>query len=179
MSNPEEYDAVILAQAFRRLGSRVTIVERNATLIHREDLDVTPSVGELFRDEGIEVSTRTTLTRVEGVSGESVRLHGTRGGAKVVIEGTHLLAAGGRTPNTDGIGLERAGIEIDPRAMLGSMSGSRQRRQACGRSEIARAARTSRTSPTTTSESYTTTSPAGAASQPGGRCRSVCSPTPN
>jgi pyruvate/2-oxoglutarate dehydrogenase complex dihydrolipoamide dehydrogenase (E3) component len=124
MADPEEYDLVVLgggyvglelAQAFRRLGSRVTVVERNAALIHREDPDVTAGVGELFRDEGIEVSTGTTLARVEGVSGEAVRLYGTHNGAEVVIEGTHLLAAGGRTPNTDGIGLDRAGIETDPR----------------------------------------------------------------
>jgi pyruvate/2-oxoglutarate dehydrogenase complex dihydrolipoamide dehydrogenase (E3) component len=109
------YIGLELAQAFRRLGSHVTVVERNATLIHREDPDVTAAVGELFRDEGIEVSTGTKLVRIEGRSGEGVRLHGTRGGAEVVIEGTHLLAAGGRTPNTDGIGLEKAGIEIDSR----------------------------------------------------------------
>ena len=62
-----------MAQAFRRLGSRVTVVERNGALIHREDPDVTAALGDLFRDEGIEVSTGTTLTRVEGTSGETVR----------------------------------------------------------------------------------------------------------
>ena len=100
-----------LAQAFRRFGSRVTVVERNGSLIHREDEDVTEAVEQLFRDEGIEVWTGTTVHRVEGRSGESVRLH-RRGGA---IEGTHLLVAGGRTPNTDGIGLEKAGVETDER----------------------------------------------------------------
>lgn len=109
------YIGLELAQAFRRLGSRVTVVERNPSLIHREDPDVTAAVGELFRDEGIEVFNGTTLVHVEGRSGEVVRLHGTRGGAEVVIEGTHVLAAVGRAPNTDGIGLEKAGIEIDSR----------------------------------------------------------------
>lgn len=109
------YIGLELAQAFRRLGSRVTVVERNGTLIHREDPDVTAAVGDLFRDEGIEVCTGTTITRVEGKSSETVKLHGTVGEAVVVIEGTHLLVAGGRTPNTDGIGLERAGVEIDVR----------------------------------------------------------------
>ena len=74
------YVGLELAQAFRRLGSRVTVVERNGALIHREDPDVTAAVGDLFRDEGIEVLDGTTLTRVEGTSGETVRLHGTRGG---------------------------------------------------------------------------------------------------
>ena len=109
------YVGLELAQAMRRFGSRVTVVERNGSLIHREDPDVTAAVEELFRDEGIEVLTGTTLTRVEGASGESVRLHATRGGSETVIEGTHLLAAAGRTPNTDGIGLEKAGVEIDAR----------------------------------------------------------------
>jgi pyruvate/2-oxoglutarate dehydrogenase complex dihydrolipoamide dehydrogenase (E3) component len=106
------YIGLELAQAMRRLGSRVTIVERNSTLIHREDPDIVAAVGELFQDEGIEVFTETALIRVEGVSGQSVRLHGLRGNAEAVIEGTHLLAAVGRTPNTDGIGLERAGINL-------------------------------------------------------------------
>lgn len=105
------YVGLELAQAMRRLGSRVTVVERNGGLIHREDADVTAAIEELFRDEGIKVLTGTTVRRVEGMSGESVRLHVADG----VIEGTHLLVAGGRTPNTDGIGLERAGVETDAR----------------------------------------------------------------
>jgi pyruvate/2-oxoglutarate dehydrogenase complex dihydrolipoamide dehydrogenase (E3) component len=55
--------------------------------------------------------TGTTVSRVEGQSGQSVRLHSTRG----TIEGSHLLVAGGRTPNTDGIGLDTAGVETDKR----------------------------------------------------------------
>jgi pyruvate/2-oxoglutarate dehydrogenase complex dihydrolipoamide dehydrogenase (E3) component len=105
------YVGLELAQAFRRFGSRVSIVERNGALIHREDPDVTEAVEQLFRDEGIEVLTGTAVTRVEGRSGETVRLQTARG----AIEGTHLLVAGGRTPNTDGIGLEKAGVETDER----------------------------------------------------------------
>ena len=103
------YVGLEFAQALRRLGSRVTVVERNSTLIHLEDSDVTAAVSELFRDEGIEVRTGTTVHRVEGQSGKSVRLHTSAG----VIEGTDLLAAGGRTPNTDGLGLAAAGVELD------------------------------------------------------------------
>src|SRR5262245_50871800 len=103
------YVGLELAQALRRLGSRVTVVERNGGLIHREDPDVTEAIEQLFRDEGIEIRTGTTVRKVEGRSGESVRLHIPGG----VIVGTHLLVAGGRTPNTDGIGLEKAGVERD------------------------------------------------------------------
>src|SRR5947209_14444060 len=99
----------------RRFGSRVTVVERNGSLIHREDRDVTEAIEALFREEGIEILTGAAVRRVEGVSGKSVRLHVTRGGADVALEGTDLLVAGGRVPNTDGIGLEKAGVEVDER----------------------------------------------------------------
>ena len=99
------YVGLEFAQALRRLGSKVTVVERNSTLLHREDPDVTAAVTELLRDEGIEVRTGTTVQRVEGQSGKSVRLHTSTG----VIEGTDVLVAAGRIPNTDGLGLENDG----------------------------------------------------------------------
>jgi pyruvate/2-oxoglutarate dehydrogenase complex dihydrolipoamide dehydrogenase (E3) component len=105
------YVGLEFAQAMRRLGSKVTVVERNNALIHREDPDVTAAMADLFRDEGIEVVTGATISKVEGKSGESVRLHTSAG----VIAGTDLLVAGGRLPNTDGIGLATAGVEIDER----------------------------------------------------------------
>jgi thioredoxin reductase len=104
------YVGLELAQAFRRFGSRVTVVERNGALIHREDPDVTEAVEQLFRDKAIEVRTGTAVDRVEGRSGESVSNR-----SAGAIEGTHLLVAGGRTPNTDGIGLDLAGVETDER----------------------------------------------------------------
>src|SRR6185312_14479458 len=87
------YVGLELVQAFRRFGSRVTVVERNGALIHREDPDVSEAIERLLRDEGIEVLTGTAVERVEGKSGQSVRLRAARGS----IEGTHLLVAGGRT----------------------------------------------------------------------------------
>lgn len=108
------YVGLELAQAFRRFGARVTVLERNKFLIHREDPDVTEAIERLFRDEHIDVLTATTVERVEGRSGESVRLHTSAGS----IEGTDLLVAGGRTPNTDGIGLEAAGVELDARGYV-------------------------------------------------------------
>lgn len=112
------YIGLEMAQAIRRFGSRVTVVERNKALIYREDADVTAAVAELFRDEGIEVFVDTRITKIEGVSGKSVRLHAKRDATEVVLEGTHLLAAGGRTPNTDGIGLEKAGVKLDGRGHI-------------------------------------------------------------
>src|SRR2546421_2565597 len=107
------YVGLEFAQAFRRLGSRVTIVDRNPALLHHEDADVSEAIEQLFKDEGIAVATGTVVQNVEGTSGKSVRLRVTRGAMDDVIEGTHLLVAGGRIPNTDGIGLEAVGIETD------------------------------------------------------------------
>src|SRR6266478_3906474 len=99
------------AQAMRRFGSRVTVIDRNRRLIHREDDDISEAMLELFEDEGIDVLTNTRVTRVEGESGDSVNLSADRGGSATVVEGSHILVAAGRTPNTQGIGLELAGVE--------------------------------------------------------------------
>jgi pyruvate/2-oxoglutarate dehydrogenase complex dihydrolipoamide dehydrogenase (E3) component len=96
----------------------VTILERNAALAHREDPDVSEALAKLCEDEGITVSTNTTVNRVEGLSGESVHVHVTRDGKALTLEGSDLLAASGRVPNTDGIGLETAGIEVDSRGFV-------------------------------------------------------------
>jgi pyruvate/2-oxoglutarate dehydrogenase complex dihydrolipoamide dehydrogenase (E3) component len=100
------------AQAMRRFGSRVTVIEHNARLLPREDEDVSKAMHELFRDEGIDVLTSTRVNRVEGESGKSVKLTANRDGSATVWEGSHMLVAAGRTPNTDGIGLELAGVEL-------------------------------------------------------------------
>lgn len=105
------YVGLEFAQAMRRFGSRVTVIDRNARLLHREDEDISEAMQELFRDEGIDVLTSTRITRVEGKSGESVKLIADRGGSAVVLEASHLLVAAGRTPNTAGIGLDLAGVE--------------------------------------------------------------------
>lgn len=112
------YVGLELAQAMRRFGSEVTIIDRNARLLHREDEDVTGMLEELLRGEGIAVETNARITRVEGRSGEEVRMVLQRGGAEVVLQGTHVLVAGGRTPNTDGIGLELAGVETTERGFV-------------------------------------------------------------
>lgn len=100
------------AQAMRRFGSRVTIIDRNERLIHREDCDISEGVQELFKDEGIEVVLNATITHVEGKSGTAVKVHVVQAGSSSILEGTHLLAAAGRTPNTKCIGLDVAGVEV-------------------------------------------------------------------
>ncbi len=112
------YVGLELSQAIRRFGSRVTVVERGPQLASREDPDVGAALLELFRDEGIEVLLDATVTGVEGRSGDHVRVSVQRPGSAQVIEGTDLLIAAGRTPNTDGVGLDRAGIELDARGYI-------------------------------------------------------------
>lgn len=77
---------------------------------------------KLFADEGIEVITNARISRVEGKSGQSVRLLTFRADAKVTtggtLDGTHLLVASGRTPNTKGIGLDLAGVELTDRGYI-------------------------------------------------------------
>ena len=112
------YVGLEFAQAMRRLGSRVTIMERNDRLLHREDADVSQAVTQLFQDEGIVTVTNTSLGRVEGKSGKGVRLHGSRRGSEIIVEGSHLLVATGRLPNTEGIGLESAGIKTTKKGFV-------------------------------------------------------------
>jgi pyruvate/2-oxoglutarate dehydrogenase complex dihydrolipoamide dehydrogenase (E3) component len=103
------------AQAMRRFGSRVTIIERNARLVHREDPDVTDAVHALFADDGIDVLTDAHIVGVDGVSGDHISVQFTRSGVPATVTGTHLLVASGRTPNTHGIGLVEAGVQLTTR----------------------------------------------------------------
>lgn len=112
------YVALEFAQAMRRLGSLVTIMERNDRLVHREDPDVSEAMSQLFQEEGIVTVASTRLGRVEGKSGRGVRLHGSRRGSEIIVEGSHLLVATGRSPNTEGIGLELAGVRTTPQGFV-------------------------------------------------------------
>ena len=109
------YVGLELAQAFRRFGIEVTVIDRNSRLTHLEDEDISQALGELCRDEGINVATKVKVDQVEGRSGEEVVVFGLRNGEKYAVRGSHLLVAGGRTPNTDGIGLDKAGVETTER----------------------------------------------------------------
>lgn len=112
------YVGLEMAQAFRRFGSRATVIERNDRLVHHEDDDVSAAIQELFDEDGIEVWTATRVDRVEGRSGASVNLSVRRNGSAETIEGSDLLIASGRTPNTENIGVKAAGIELDDRGFV-------------------------------------------------------------
>ncbi len=112
------YVGLELAQPMRRFGSRVTVIEQATQLVAREDGDVAQALLKLFEDEGIDVLLNTQLLEVEGRSGEKVRLRVRTPAGTQTIEGSDILVAAGRAPNTGGIGLETAGIELDARGYV-------------------------------------------------------------
>jgi len=107
------YVELEMAQAFRRLGSTVTVIERGSQLAGREDPDVAAAVLELLLDEGIAVHLDTLVTQVMGRSGEAVTLRLLQGGNELALEGSDILVAAGRVPQTAAIGLEVTGVDLD------------------------------------------------------------------
>jgi pyruvate/2-oxoglutarate dehydrogenase complex dihydrolipoamide dehydrogenase (E3) component len=112
------YVGLELAQAFRRFGSRVTIVEHGPQLAGREDPDVAEAILQVFRTEGIDVLFTAETLRVQGQSGAHVSLLVRTPAGEQTLDGSDLLVAAGRTPNTAGIGLDVAGVEVDARGYI-------------------------------------------------------------
>jgi len=112
------YVGLELAQAMRRFGSKVTVIERSERLLPREDDDVQEALRSLLADEGIDLALNAIIQRVSGQSGESVQVVLQQNGVERTIDGSHLLVAAGRLPNTAGIGLELAGVELTDRGYL-------------------------------------------------------------
>ena len=112
------YVGVELSQAMRRFGSKVSVIDRNDRLLHREDDDVTEALGNLFEYEGIDTVLNARIKRVSGKSSDSVRVVVEQRGREKTLDGTHLLVAAGRTPNTENIGLELAGVEVTDRGYI-------------------------------------------------------------
>jgi pyruvate/2-oxoglutarate dehydrogenase complex dihydrolipoamide dehydrogenase (E3) component len=112
------YVGLELSQAFRRFGSDVTVIEHGAQLASREDPDVATALKDLFVDEGIEVVLDATTRRVEGHSGDRVRVYVNDSRGDRAIEGTDLLVATGRKANSDGIGLDKTGVQLDERGYI-------------------------------------------------------------
>jgi pyruvate/2-oxoglutarate dehydrogenase complex dihydrolipoamide dehydrogenase (E3) component len=106
------YIGLEFGQMFRRFGSKVTIVERGHRLLPREDEDVSAAILELMRDEGIDVHLGAECIALSGAAGAiSLKADGDRSCEKAV--GSHLLLAVGRRPNTDDLGLDKAGVAIN------------------------------------------------------------------
>ena len=112
------YVGLEFAQAMRRFGSKVTVIERGPQLAGREDADVGAALLELLRDESIDVLLKTEVRQVDGRSGHGVQVHAAGVDGDQTIEASDLLVAAGRTPNTQDIGAELAGVELDPRGYI-------------------------------------------------------------
>lgn len=109
------YIGMELGQAFRRLGAEVVIVERAARLAPREDPDVGEAILKILSEEGVEVALGAFDLQVSGRSGDGVTVRSADGRS---FEGSHILVASGRKPNTFGIGLDLAGVETDERGFI-------------------------------------------------------------
>jgi pyruvate/2-oxoglutarate dehydrogenase complex dihydrolipoamide dehydrogenase (E3) component len=112
------YAGLELAQAYRRFGSSVTIIESGPQLMGREDIDVSQEIRRVLSDEGIQVYVSAELLNVRGRSGEEVGLVVRTASGEQNIEGSDILVAAGRVPNTAGIGIEKAGVKLDARGYI-------------------------------------------------------------
>ena len=112
------YVGLEFAQAMRRFGSCVTIIQRGKQLLEREDADIVSAVEELMRDEGVDVLLRAELVDVAGRSGSGVKLRVRVDASERILEASDILVAAGRTPNTDKIDLAKTGVELDARGYI-------------------------------------------------------------
>ena len=112
------YVGLEMAQAYRRFGSRVTMIEAGPRILGREDPDVADTVQKILSDEGIHFIVAAETVGVTGRSGEAVRITVRTAESERVIEGSDILVATGRVPNTNEIGLEEVGIALDDRGYI-------------------------------------------------------------
>jgi pyruvate/2-oxoglutarate dehydrogenase complex dihydrolipoamide dehydrogenase (E3) component len=108
------YVGLEMAQAYRRFGSRVTVIETGPQLMGREDPDLADEMQRILSDEGIQFVLAAEAVNVHGRSGEKVSVTvRTLSSGEEKIDGSDILVAAGRTPNTEGIGLQEVGVELD------------------------------------------------------------------
>jgi pyruvate/2-oxoglutarate dehydrogenase complex dihydrolipoamide dehydrogenase (E3) component len=111
------YVGLEFAQLFRRFGSRVTIVQSRGQLLRGEDADVASEVLAILRQDGIEVLLESKAERV-GKSAGQIHLTIRAGNEPRLLQGSHLLIATGRTPNSDTLNVRAAGIAMDERGFI-------------------------------------------------------------
>ena len=111
------YIGLEFGQMYRRFGARVTVIEKAPNIIAREDVDVVQGVAEILRNEGVVIETGAECMSVEKRGAQIAVKLDCAGGAREVV-GSHLLLAVGRVPNTDDLGLDKAGIKTDARGYI-------------------------------------------------------------
>lgn len=112
------YIGLEFGQMFRRFGSRVTIIQRGAKLLAREDTDVADEVANILREDGVEVLLETKPLRVEQSAGSAIQLTVQTSEGEHTLSGSHLLLAAGRIPNTDWLNLDATGVQSDKRGFI-------------------------------------------------------------
>ena len=112
------YAGLELAQAYRRFGSEVTVVEAAPHLMAREDADASHEIRRILTEEGIQIHVPAELLKVSGQSGNAVSIALRTSSGEQKIEGSHIFVAAGRIPNTSGIGLDIAGVELTDRGFV-------------------------------------------------------------
>lgn len=112
------YIGLEFGQMFRRFGSDVTIVQRRDQFLPREDEDVAQELADILREDGIEVFLSTEAQSATQTEDGSIQLNVETPDGEQTLEGSHLLVAAGRAPNTDSLDLEAAGIEVDERGFV-------------------------------------------------------------
>jgi pyruvate/2-oxoglutarate dehydrogenase complex dihydrolipoamide dehydrogenase (E3) component len=112
------YSGLELAQAYRRFGGDVTIIESGPQLLAREDIDVSREMRRILSNEGIQILVEAELLQVRGRSGDKVTVTVRTPSGERHLDGSDILVAAGRIPNTGGIGLEEAGVELDGRGYI-------------------------------------------------------------
>jgi pyruvate/2-oxoglutarate dehydrogenase complex dihydrolipoamide dehydrogenase (E3) component len=111
------YIGLEFAQAYRRFGSRVTVVEKSAKLLPREDDDVAAEIRAILEREGVVIRTGAECMTLSK-NGERIVVGLECKAGEPIAEGSHLLLAVGRVPNTHDLGLEEAGVAADPRGFI-------------------------------------------------------------
>ncbi len=112
------YVGLEFGQMFRRFGSQVTVIQRGAFLLSREDPDVAEEVAHILREDGIEVLLETKPVRVEQTAQGTIHLTVQTPAGERTLSGSHLLAAAGRVPNSDWLNLDAAGVQTEKRGSI-------------------------------------------------------------
>ncbi|WP_227377724.1 dihydrolipoyl dehydrogenase [Haladaptatus halobius] len=105
------------AQMYERFGTEVTMFQRGDRLLPQEDSDVGTEIQEVFESEGIDVRTNASVDQLESTESD-IKVSATEDGETVTVDASHVLIAAGRQPNSDTIGLEKAGIETDEKGFI-------------------------------------------------------------